>query len=154
MWQQIFLGFIGLCSGIIIAGGIAGLMIGLSIVPRYAGITHTADYILLYEDATLLGTVFGVVTFLFKLPLPLGPAFLAAYGFFFPVFFLGDGSWRLQKWRMSSLSSAGGYGSPRGFPSLFYVWLLENLWDPYYFIISAGNKRYTCTLKKHSQRNN
>lgn len=37
MWQQIFLGFLGLCSGIIIAGGAVGLMIGLSIVPRYAG---------------------------------------------------------------------------------------------------------------------
>ena len=43
MLQQIFLGFIGLCSGFIIAGGLIGLLIGLSIVPRYAGITHTAD---------------------------------------------------------------------------------------------------------------
>ena len=53
MWQQIFLGFLGLCSGIIIAGGAVGLMIGLSIVPRYAGITRTADSVLLYEDMTL-----------------------------------------------------------------------------------------------------
>ena len=50
MLQQIFLGFIGLCSGFIIAGGLIGLLIGLSIVPRYAGITHTADHIMLYED--------------------------------------------------------------------------------------------------------
>ena len=50
MWQQIFLIFVGLSSGIIIAGGVVGLMIGLSIVPRYAGITHTADHMLLYED--------------------------------------------------------------------------------------------------------
>ena len=42
MIQQIFLGFLGLCSGVIIAGGLTGLLIGLSIVPRYAGITHTA----------------------------------------------------------------------------------------------------------------
>ena len=34
MWQQIFLIFVGLSSGIIIAGGVVGLMIGLSIVPR------------------------------------------------------------------------------------------------------------------------
>ena len=46
MWQQIFLIFVGLSSGIIIAGGVVGLMIGLSIVPRYAGITHTADHML------------------------------------------------------------------------------------------------------------
>lgn len=100
MWQQIFLGFIGLCSGIIIAGGIAGLMIGLSIVPRYAGITRTADYILLYEDATLLGAVFGVVTFLFKIPLPLGPAFLAAYGFFSGIFL---GGWILALAEMADV---------------------------------------------------
>ena len=31
MWQQIFLGFAGICSGVIIAGGAVGLMIGLSI---------------------------------------------------------------------------------------------------------------------------
>lgn len=52
MLEQIFLGFTGLCSGFIIAGGLTGLMIGLSIIPRYAGITHTADHILLYEDIT------------------------------------------------------------------------------------------------------
>ena len=46
MWQQIFLGLLGLCSGTIIASGVAGLLIGLSIIPRYAGITHTADHIL------------------------------------------------------------------------------------------------------------
>ena len=46
MLEQIFLGFTGLCSGFIIAGGLTGLMIGLSIIPRYAGITHTADHIL------------------------------------------------------------------------------------------------------------
>lgn len=59
MFQQIFLGFLGLCSGVIIAGGLTGLLIGLSIVPRYAGITHTARYMLLYEDITLAGTVLG-----------------------------------------------------------------------------------------------
>ena len=35
MWQQIFLGFVGICSGVIIAGGAVGLMIGLSIVHTY-----------------------------------------------------------------------------------------------------------------------
>ena len=37
MLEQIFLGFTGLCFGFIIAGGLTGLMIGLSIIPRYAG---------------------------------------------------------------------------------------------------------------------
>ena len=60
MWQQIFLGFAGICSGVIIAGGAVGLMIGLSILPRYAGITHTADSILLYEDMILYGVFSGI----------------------------------------------------------------------------------------------
>ena len=65
MLEQIFLGFTGLCSGFIIAGGLTGLMIGLSIIPRYAGITHTADHILLYEDITFWGTELGNLFFLF-----------------------------------------------------------------------------------------
>lgn len=88
MLSLFFLIFIGLCSGVIIAGGLAGLMIGLSIVPRYAGITHTAKYILLYEDFTLLGTVSGIICFLFRLSLPFGQFFLSIFGFF-SGFFLG-----------------------------------------------------------------
>lgn len=73
MLQQLILCFIGFCAGIIVAGGVSGLLIGLSIVPRYAGITHTADQIFLYEDLTLLGTVAGTVVTLFPIRIPLGP---------------------------------------------------------------------------------
>ena len=66
MWQQLFLGFLGLCSGIVIASGVAGLLIGLSIIPRYAGITHTGDHVMLYEDAALLGIIFGNLFVLFR----------------------------------------------------------------------------------------
>ena len=55
MFQQAFLCFTGFCAGIIVAGGVSGLLIGLSIVPRYAGITHTADCIFLYEDSVTSG---------------------------------------------------------------------------------------------------
>lgn len=89
MWQQIFLGIVGLSSGIVIASGVAGLLIGLSIVPRYAGITHTADHILLYEDMSLLGIVLGNLFYLFQIPLPMGTPFLAVFGIFFGVFLGG-----------------------------------------------------------------
>lgn len=92
MWQQLFLCFIGISSGVIIAGGVVGLLIGLSIVPRYAGITHTADHILLYEDATMLGAVFGNLFFLFRFSIPLGIPFLIPCGIFFGIFL---GSWIL-----------------------------------------------------------
>ena len=89
MFQYIFLGFVGLCSGVIIAGGITGLLMGLSIVPRYAGITRTADHILLYEDLALLGTVTGNLFYLFRWKLPLGPPFLMLYGIFSGIFLGG-----------------------------------------------------------------
>lgn len=89
MWQQIFLGIVGLSSGIVIASGVAGLLIGLSIVPRYAGITHTADHILLYEDMSLLGIVLGNLFYLFQIPLPMGTPFLVVFGIFSGVFLGG-----------------------------------------------------------------
>ena len=89
MLQQLILCFIGFCAGIIVAGGVSGLLIGLSIVPRYAGITHTAECIFLYEDMSLLGTVAGTVIFLFHIPLSLGPWVLALCGVFFGIFLGG-----------------------------------------------------------------
>ena len=89
MWQQIFLGLLGLCSGTIIASGVAGLLIGLSIIPRYAGITHTADHILLYEDMCFLGIFLGNLFCLFRFPLPLGTPFLLLFGVFSGIFLGG-----------------------------------------------------------------
>lgn len=37
MWQQIIMGIIGLCAGFAIASGAVALVIGLGIIPRYAG---------------------------------------------------------------------------------------------------------------------
>ena len=92
MLQQIFLSIVGFCSGIIIAGGVVGLLIGLSIVPRYAGITHTGKHILLYEDITLLGIVCGNLFFLYGWHIPGG------------TFALLLGSWHLLRWQMFSPS--------------------------------------------------
>jgi stage V sporulation protein AB len=89
MLQQIFLGILGLCSGIVIAGGTVGLLIGLSIVPRYAGITHTGSYLLLYEDVVFAGAVFGNLWYLFSWKLPFGSLFLGMYGLFSGIFLGG-----------------------------------------------------------------
>lgn len=100
MWQQIFLTFIGLCAGTIVAGGTVGLLIGLSIVPRYAGITRTADHILLYEDMTMLGTILGNLFFLFRFSLPAGTAGLIFYGLFSGIFL---GGWILALAEMADI---------------------------------------------------
>ena len=89
MLQQIFLSIVGFCSGIIIAGGVVGLLIGLSIVPRYAGITHTGKHILLYEDITLLGIVCGNLFFLYGWHIPGGTFALLLYGLFSGIFLGG-----------------------------------------------------------------
>jgi stage V sporulation protein AB len=89
MLQQIFLGFAGFCSGVVIAGGMVGLLIGLSVIPRFAGITHSARQILLYEDFMLLGSFLGNFIWLYQTPLPLGRIFLLFFGLFSGMFLGG-----------------------------------------------------------------
>ena len=102
MLQQIFLSIVGFCSGIIIAGGVVGLLIGLSIVPRYAGITHTGKHILLYEDITLLGIVCGNLFFLYGWHIPGGTFALLLYGLFSGIFL---GGWIMALAEMSDVFS-------------------------------------------------
>ena len=80
MWQQIVMAVIGFGGGMIAAGGMVALLIGLGITPRFAGITHTADRILLYEDFTMLGAVAGNVLQLYEPSLAVGKIGLAVYG--------------------------------------------------------------------------
>lgn len=89
MLQQIFLSILGFCSGVIIAGGVVGLLIGLSIVPRYAGVTHTGKHILLYEDVTLLGIISGNLFFLYGWRIPGNTFMLILYGLFSGIFLGG-----------------------------------------------------------------
>ncbi|MGN1141122.1 MAG: stage V sporulation protein AB [Oliverpabstia sp.] len=90
MLVQLWLGFLGICFGIIVASGAAAFIISLGIVPRYAGITRTAQNVRLYEDCSMLGAFLGNVLFLYSGRLPLGNAGLAIYGIFAGVFL---GSW-------------------------------------------------------------
>ena len=89
MMQQFFLMVIGFCSGIIISGGVVGLLIGLSIVPRYAGITRTGKHILLYEDITLLGITVGNLFYIYGWHIPGDTFFLILYGLFSGIFLGG-----------------------------------------------------------------
>lgn len=90
MWQQVAMGFLGLCAGFAVASGAVALVIGLGIVPRYAGVTKTPDKILWYEDCCMLGTVLGTLAYFWKGRIPLGLPGLVLYGGFSGVFL---GSW-------------------------------------------------------------
>lgn len=100
MAGQIFLGILGLCAGFTVSSGIAGLIIGLSIIPRYAGVTHTANHILLYEEFTILGVILGNVVMIFQWQIPSTAAGLAVYGLFAGVFM---GSWILALAEMAKV---------------------------------------------------
>lgn len=67
-----FVGAVGLFGGIVIASGLIALLIGLNIIPRYAGITHTAHHMLLYENCAMAGAVVGNLFTLYRWEFPFG----------------------------------------------------------------------------------
>ncbi len=93
MWtKQLFLGLLGISSGLAVAGGMFALLIALGVVARFAGKTHTAEYIWYYEDAAALGGILGNLFSVYQFPIPIGVAGVAAYGLFSGVF---TGAWAM-----------------------------------------------------------
>lgn len=90
MLEQIGLGFIGLCAGMVVASGVVAFIISLGIVPRYAGITRTAQHVRFYEDCSMLGAFLGNILFLYGGRIPAGNVGLALFGIFSGIFL---GSW-------------------------------------------------------------
>ncbi|MGI6006578.1 MAG: stage V sporulation protein AB [Ruminococcus sp.] len=88
--MYVLMGMLGLIFGAAIASGVVAFIISLGIVPRYAGITRTADHIILYENAAILGAVLGNILTVFPVALPLGNAGLLVFGTFAGIFL---GSW-------------------------------------------------------------
>lgn len=59
IWQQIFLGILGISSGILVSAGVFTVLLAVGLVPRFAGKTHTSRKIFLYEEMVVLGTLAG-----------------------------------------------------------------------------------------------
>lgn len=57
--KQIFLGIIGISSGILVSAGVFTVLLAVGLVPRFAGKTHTGRKIFLYEEMVVLGTLAG-----------------------------------------------------------------------------------------------
>lgn len=90
MWiKQLILAIFGLSSGLLISGAVFALIIKLRIIPRYAGVTRTADKIWWYEDCITLGGIVGNMITLFPLKLPIGQIGLGLYGIFSGIFLGG-----------------------------------------------------------------
>ncbi len=57
--RMIFLAVLGAAYGLLAAAGVFTVLVAVGLVPRFAGKTHTAEKIVLYEETVILGTVFG-----------------------------------------------------------------------------------------------
>lgn len=58
-FKSVFLGIVGLASGLGVSGGVFTTLIAVGLIPRFAGKTHTAKHIFLYEEMVVCGTLFG-----------------------------------------------------------------------------------------------
>lgn len=91
--RQILLAFIGVSSGVVISAGLFAFIVELGVIANFADRTHTADHILLYEDCTVLGAIFGNLLSIFR------PQF-AGLKFLLPVLGLLSGMF-VGCWAMS-----------------------------------------------------
>ena len=81
MWiREVFLGFVGLASGLAVSAAVFAFVISLGIIPRFAAKSHTNSHILTYENAILLGGIFGNLLSVFGFDLPLGMALIGVFG--------------------------------------------------------------------------
>ena len=88
MWiEHIILGAIGLVAGATAAAGTFAIIIVLGVVPRLIGKCQEAERTLLFENAIILGGIFGNTFSIFtKLRLPLGSPLLMVYGLCVGIF--------------------------------------------------------------------
>ena len=79
-WQNAVYLAVGLCGGLLVAGGLFAFLALVGVVTRLAAGTTTAKYLMFYEDMALLGCTAGNLLFIYGFHLPLGNVFLGMYG--------------------------------------------------------------------------
>ena len=79
-WQNVIYAGVGLCGGLLVAGGLFAFLALVGVITRLAAGTATAKYLTFYEDMALLGCVGGNLLFINRFGLPPGNLFLAMYG--------------------------------------------------------------------------
>ena len=84
--RQIFLGILGMSAGVVVAGGLFSFIVELGVISDFADRTHTANHILLYEDAVSAGAILGNVFQIFRIGIPGQSVLLAFFGLFAGIF--------------------------------------------------------------------
>ncbi|MBE5882129.1 MAG: hypothetical protein E7289_07490 [Lachnospiraceae bacterium] len=63
--QQLWLGFLGLCAGLSVAGGVFTVFTAVGLVPRFAEHTKSANHVMKYENMIIVGCFLGNLFSLF-----------------------------------------------------------------------------------------
>lgn len=98
MWAgQIFLGILGMSAGVVVAGGLFSFIVELGVISDFADRTHTANRILLYEDAVSSpGQSLEMSFRSFGLEFPDSPC-CWHFSDYLPGFLSAAGRWHLQR---------------------------------------------------------
>lgn len=79
--RHIFLGILGIASGLTVSAGTFAFLIVIGVIPRMIGKCNRAAETMHFENAIILGGILGnIISIFLKLRLPFGPLFLCAYG--------------------------------------------------------------------------
>lgn len=70
----------------VVATALAAFIIGLGMIPRYAGVTHTGNHLLFYENSLMLGSFLGNLFLLYRIHINLGIWCVALVGIGFGIF--------------------------------------------------------------------
>lgn len=90
MLGHVILGLISFSGGLIVSSGLVALILGLNLIPRFAGVTHTANYTKLYEKSIIVGAFIGNLFTIYTIRFPAGGWLAACFGLFGGIFL---GSW-------------------------------------------------------------
>lgn len=66
MVRTFFLILVGASYGLLAAAGVFTVLVAVGLVPRFAGKTHTAEYVLIYEEMVIFGTLTGCILSVFS----------------------------------------------------------------------------------------
>lgn len=78
--KSLFLIFLGLASGCMVAAGTFAFIAAIGIVPRMAKRTQTQRFIRVYEDAIVLGGLWGTTAMFTEYQMPAVPLLVGVYG--------------------------------------------------------------------------
>lgn len=63
--RNVFLIIVGASYGLLAAAGVFTVLVAVGLVPRFAGKTHTANSVVLYEEMVIFGSIIGGLVSLF-----------------------------------------------------------------------------------------